>query len=132
MTEADLPLLDGAFEAVYARQFICLVPGMTVKTHNCALSVSAVDILALKVDAWPGRPLKSSDKKVKTWCDVTARRCQAGVFDRADLHPWDRIQEPALITELQTITRVSVDFQAFVSTASQILLERQESPSDDI
>jgi N-methylhydantoinase A len=127
LTEGDLPALQTAFEAEYARQFSRTVPGMTIEILNWALSVSspAPELQPLTGQTVQNRPTPCQTRTIL--CDVTGTWREAGLFDRSELAPGDTIAGPALIAEAQTTTLVSADFSAQVDAQGNIWLTAEEA-----
>ena len=130
LTQSDLPALQQAFEVEYSRQFSRTVPGMTIEILNWGLSVSsaapALRGTANATEATDQKPTETRD----ILCDVTGEWRPAGLYNRDDLHPGDRVQGPALIVEAQTTTFVSADFSASIDGPGNIWLTRKtEGPA---
>ncbi|MBY8974993.1 hydantoinase/oxoprolinase family protein [Rhodobacteraceae bacterium NNCM2] len=127
LTEADLPALQAAFDAEYARQFSRTVPGMRIEILNWAIRLTTPDRDVPPVaDPTAGREARPRGRR-QILCDVTGDRVEAAVFWRPDLRPGDRLTGPALIAEPQTTTFVSADFAASVDGAGNLHLIRKES-----
>ncbi len=126
LTPDDIPTLRQAFEQEYSRQFSRAVPGMTIEILNWAVTVSSQPPSLHSPPATPAnRHVEATDHR-RILCDVTGTWCQAAVHDRSALAPGDHLTGPALITEPQTTTYVSTDFQAHVDGAENIWLTREQ------
>lgn len=108
----DLDGLQSAFETEYIRQFSRAVPGMTIEILNWAVSVSSGSPELSCVSDTPVTYQRTSDETREILCDVTGTLRPAAVYERADLHPGDWINGPALVIEPQSTTLVSANFTA--------------------
>ena len=122
LTAGDLETLRAAFEAEYRRQFSRTVPGMTIEILNWGVSVSSEPPGVARVPAASIAKGVAHQETRRILCDVSGHWIEAGVFDRADLRPGDQVAGPALITEPQTTTLVSADFQALVDGRGNLWL----------
>ncbi len=120
----DVEVLRAGFEAEYSRQFTRTVPGMVIEVLNWAISVSTPPEDVAPVAVVAPRAIVAAERTREVLCDVTGDWRAAGVFDRADLRPGDRVAGPALITEPQTTTFVSADFAAEMDGAGCLWLTR--------
>ena len=126
MAAADVAELRAAFEAEYRHQFARAVPGMTIEILNWAVRVSTVGKPEPRlVRAAAGRDLTPAASR-SILCDVTGETVAAGLINRADLKPGDRLSGPVLIVEPQTTTLVSRDFTAEVDGDGNLLLLRKD------
>ncbi|MEM6668949.1 MAG: hydantoinase/oxoprolinase family protein [Pseudomonadota bacterium] len=123
---SDIDGLRDAFEREYARQFRRVVPGMRIEILNWGVSVSSAEpeLNARSNADRAGFATASETRRIL--CDVTGRRRDADLFDRAGLRAGDRVAGPALIVEPQTTTLVSADFEARIDDAGSIWLSRVE------
>ena len=122
----DTDDLRSAFEAEYSRQFSRTVPDMKIEILNWALHLASKvpDIdLALAAPA-PSAVNPAGSRMIL--CDISGEWREAAVYDRADLSSGARLTGPALITEPQTTTLVSADFEARVDGAGNIWMTRQD------
>ena len=125
LTANDLPALRDAFESSYRQQFSRPVPGMRIEILNWAVRVSTPEPSPDPVKAAPpGDALASSAERV-IHCDVGGPETRAGLFERHNLKPGDRISGPALIVEPQTTTLVSTGWAALVDGDGNLILEDQ-------
>ena len=125
LTEEDIDTLRSAFEAEYRQQFARAVPGMTIEILNWAVRVSTPEQVQIKLDAVTETRLRTPEATRQIRCEASGDLLEAGLFQRADLAPGDRIASPALIVEPQTTTLVSSGFSAAVDRAGNLLLERE-------
>ena len=118
--------LRSAFEAEYSRQFSRTVPDMKIEILNWAfrLASEVPDIDPAHAAATPSAASPSGFRMIL--CDVSGEWREAAVYERAHLHGGARLSGPALITEPQTTTLVSADFDARVDGAGNIWMTRQE------
>ncbi|MDE0698624.1 MAG: hypothetical protein OXH76_22630 [Boseongicola sp.] len=126
--DLEPPDADGlrrAFEAEYSRQFGRTVPDMKIEILNWALHLASQvpDIGPAHAAPAPTAARLASARKIL--CDVTGKWREAAVYIRADLPNGARLSGPALITEPQTTTLVSADFDARVDGAGNIWMTRQ-------
>lgn len=127
LTPSDLGDLARAFEDEYRRQFSRPVPGMDIEILNWSLRVSTPRTTAPPASSAPGRKRVASAKTRRIVCDITGNWIDAAVVDRSVLNPGDAFAGPALVTESQTTTLVSADFEASVDGAGNLVLERLRS-----
>ncbi len=126
LTDADVPLLQRAFEDEYSRQFSRAVPGMKIEILNWAVEVSSKARPVRQSVQTPVRtPAKATGKR-SVFCDVTRQWRAAGLYNRAELRAGDFLEGPALITEPQTTTFVSADFDARMDEDGNIWLQRRK------
>ncbi len=124
MTAHDIADLRQAFETEYRRQFSRAVPGMTIEILNWSVRVSTDEVAQAPTPRAAGtREVKPGLTRPIT-CDVTCMTVDAGLFQRSDLSPGDRLTGPALIVEPQTTTLVSSDFFADVLGDGSLSLTR--------
>ena len=129
LTAGDIAALGIAFEAEYSRQFSRAVPGMAIEVLNWAVHVaSAAPGLTPLTDLHVNHPATPTDTR-EVVCDVTGATVAAGIFERSTLSPGSTVNGPALITEPQTTTLVSVDFTARIDDARNIWLCRKTKAS---
>ena len=121
----DLPALTAVFEAAYARQFSRPVPGMDIEVLNWAVKVETEAFRPRPVSPDPAPRDCQPERQVSLFCDVTGQERSAGLVDRAELAPGDRLQGPVLIAEPQTTTFVAADFTARVDARGNLVLERE-------
>ncbi len=118
--------LRSDFEAGYSRQFSRTVPDMKIEILNWAfrLASEVPDIDPAHAAGTPSAASPSGFRMIL--CDVSGEWREAAVYKRADLHGGARLSGPALITEPQTTTLVSADFDARVDGAGNIWMTRQD------
>jgi N-methylhydantoinase A len=131
LTQADVTVLQKAFELEYSRQFSRAVPGMTIEILNWAVDVSSEPSALRHVAATTAERTATAMGVRRILCDVTGEWRDASMFDRLGLRPGDKIAGPALIIEPQTTTFVSADFAARVDAAGNIWLNRQGETRDE-
>ena len=115
------------FETEYSRQFSRPVPKMEIEILNWGLTLSTSESPACILPAAEDRRTITARATQAILCDVTNNWREAGLFDRAGLRPGDHIKGPALITEPQTTTFVSADFDATCDGAGNLWLSRVET-----
>ena len=123
---SDADGLRNAFEAEYSRQFGRTVPDMKIEILNWAVHLASEvpDIDPAPAAAAPSAASPAGSRLIL--CDVTGEWREAAVYDRANLPNGARLSGPALITEPQTTTLVSADFDARVDEAGNIWMTRQD------
>jgi N-methylhydantoinase A len=117
---SDADGLRSAFEAEYSRQFSRAVPDMKIEILNWALHLASE---VPEIDPAPSAPGPSTASPAGSrmiLCDVTGEWREAAVYNRAHLPNGACLSGPALITEPQTTTLVSADFDARVDGAGNI------------
>ncbi len=118
--------LRRTFEAEYRRQFSRTVPDMKIEILNWAIHLASE---VPGIDPAPAAAAPSTANPAGSrmiLCDVTGEWREAAVYDRANLSDGARLSGPALVTEPQTTTLVSADFDARVDGAGNIWMTRQE------
>ena len=123
---SDADGLRSAFEAEYSRQFSRAVPDMKIEILNWALHLASEvpEIGPAPAAAAPSTASPAGSRMIL--CDVTGEWREAAVYDRANLPNGACLSGPALITEPQTTTLVSADFDARVDGAGNIWMTRQD------
>ena len=122
LTASDVARMTADFEAEYSRQFSRAVPGMVIEILNWSVRVSTVPVPATRLAAVQETRQLAHETTRTITCDVSGETVEAGLYDRAQLSPGDRIAGPALITEAQTTTLVSTDYVAAVQSDGSLLL----------
>ena len=125
LAAADVPTLQAAFEAEYARQFSRVVPKMSVEILNWSLVLSAPAPVS---DQAQHTATNGKTQVRQIQCDLTGDPCDAIFVDRTTLEPDTVLPGPALITEPQTTTFVSADFTARADGQGNLWLTRKETP----
>ncbi|MDE0210846.1 MAG: hydantoinase/oxoprolinase family protein, partial [Boseongicola sp.] len=118
--------LRRTFEAEYRRQFSRTVPDMKIEILNWAIHLASE---VPGIDPAPAATAPSTANPAGSrmiLCDVTGEWREVAVYDRANLSDGARLSGPALVTEPQTTTLVSADFDARVDGAGNIWMTRQE------
>lgn len=122
VTADTLRALRNGFEAEYARQFTRTVPGMVVEILNWAIRVTTAGEAAGA--GAPGRgDTKRRERQVI--CEITGRRVPAQLIPRVSVGAGEVVNGPALITEPQTTTFVSADFDARIDQHGNLRLTRR-------
>lgn len=115
-----------AFEAAYTRLYGRVMAGIDIEALSWTLTISEParqvvstidDGAALSLASMPGRQALFDPGEE---CAVEAQ-----VYLRETLHPGDRVQGPALITEDQTTTVVTSAWVAEIDKRGHIVLERR-------
>ena len=123
---SDADDLRRAFEAEYSRQFSRTVPDMKIEILNWALNLASA---VPDIEPAPAEPARSAARPAGSrmiLCDVTGEWREAAVYARADLPEGACLSGPALITEPQTTTLVSADFDARIDGGGNIWMTVQE------
>ena len=123
----DMDDIRSAFEDAYRHQFARAVPGMTIEILNWSARVSTREGAVSPVPGQAARRVVEPRRTRTVKCDLTGRMREAGVVERSDLSPGDRVSGPALIVEPQTTTLVSADFEAAVMGDGSLLLTRPQN-----
>lgn len=122
LTATDIAPLIAAFEEEYRKQFSRPVPGMQIGILNWAVRVATQGRAISPVTKTPALTTFQVRQTRTITCDVDGSRKQAAFVSRADLKLGDHISGPALISEPQTTTLVSVDFSAHVDAIGNLVL----------
>ncbi|WP_170593382.1 hydantoinase/oxoprolinase family protein [Ruegeria arenilitoris] len=127
---ADIETLRRDFESEYSRLFRRAVPGMSIEILNWSVEISSpAPALSRVPDAAHKRTVRPCGHR-RILCDVSGHWCDAGIYDRSGLEPGDSLRGPALITEPQTTTFVSADFQASVDGGGNLWLNRIQEEAE--
>ncbi|WP_171120882.1 MULTISPECIES: hydantoinase/oxoprolinase family protein [unclassified Ruegeria] len=125
LSTTDIAPLTHAFEKEYRKQFSRPVPGMQIEILNWSVRVATFGSEAPTLADTPiSRPAMPSQTRPIT-CDLTGQTVQAALIARLDLRAGDYVPGPALITEPQTTTLVSSDFEARVDAIGNLVLTRK-------
>lgn len=127
LRETDREVLTQAFEAEYSRQFSRAVPGMTIEILNWSVTVATPARSPSRIENGTVANLAKFNETRTIVCDATGKEVEAALLLRQDLKPGDKISGPALITEPQTTTLVSTDFDAIVLEDNSLLLQKREA-----
>jgi N-methylhydantoinase A len=115
-----------AFELAYKRLYGRVMEGIDIEVLSWTLTISEP---ARKLDAsrQEGAPLSLAPMPGQQALFDPKDECviEARVYMREDLHPGDRIEGPALITEDQTTTVVTSAWRAGIDKRGHIVLERR-------
>jgi N-methylhydantoinase A len=98
---------------------------MDIEVLNWAVKVETEAFRPRPVSPDPAPRDCQPERQVSLFCDVTGQERSAGLVDRAELAPGDRLQGPVLIAEPQTTTFVAADFTARVDARGNLVLERE-------
>ncbi|MEM6933709.1 MAG: hydantoinase/oxoprolinase family protein, partial [Pseudomonadota bacterium] len=126
LDDAVVAAMREAFEREYARQFSRPVPGMSIEILNWCLRLGTVPSWAENLsEAGERQPaVPAATREIR--CDLSGDLIEAALFWRPDLVPGSTVTGPALISEAQTTTFVSADFDAWVDGAGNLRLSRKE------
>ncbi len=129
LTDADAPLLAGAFRAAYARFFGRAIDGLDgLDIEIVTLSVKAEDQRPLP----PLATLTTGDRahharqSRKVFDPAQGRPLDTAIVLRHDLAPGERLSGPAVIVERETSTLVTSLFDAVMQGDGTLLLLRKE------
>ncbi len=117
-------ILKQNFEAMYLELFGRLVPGVDIEIINWAF------VAATKTPPPESAVIPDTQRDVtaSTETSIYSRQDEkmisVSTFARSDLEIGDRVEGPALITELQTTTLVESGFQAVIDSAENIIMTR--------
>lgn len=123
---SDLDHLRDLFEQEYRAQFTRSVPGMVIEILNWAVRVETVN--SDQTPSWdtPRAITPAPVRHKDIMCEVKQTWTQVPIYERTGLAPGHSISGPALITEPQTTTYVSADFEANVGPDGTLILTRKE------
>jgi N-methylhydantoinase A len=118
--ETELPRARAAFDALHEARYAHHDPDAPVEVVNVRVTarVAGADI--------DPRPQFGADAAETTTGDVRfgGERLEARFIDRAGLTPGDRIEAPAVVTQLDSTTLVPPGWTATVDDRGNLLLER--------
>jgi len=126
LAPADIEALSAAFDTEYSKQFSRPVAGMAVEILNWGVVVSTKVPQPKPIPHQEERRWVRPAATRRIFCDLTGTWREAAVFDRRNLGPGAALRGPALITEPQTTTFVSADFEAWIDGAGNIWLQQRE------
>jgi N-methylhydantoinase A len=122
-----------AFEAAYTRLYGRIIEGVEIEALSWTLTISAP---VQDLDDQPGK--KQDDRKLPEPVEWQAlfdpareETVNAPVYLREQMHPGHGIQGPALITEDQTTTVVTSNYEAVIGARGHIVMTRREEGRDD-
>ncbi len=122
LTSSDAVLLKETFDVYYARQYGRTIPGIDIEVLSWTVTVSCpveVSQRLTKADSLiAAEPL--GHREVVETTNGTSE--QFSVYARSGLKPGMKIKGPALITEEETTTLVSSNFDAFINSIGYIVL----------
>jgi len=124
LNDADRQRLHELFEREYGDQFGRTIPDLETEVLSWALSISAPVAHPARMPALTAwTPAAPSGQR---WVidPESGASLEARVFRRDDLAPGARMDGVALIVEDETTTVVPPGFQATVSAAGYLILER--------
>ncbi|MEM8776127.1 MAG: hydantoinase/oxoprolinase family protein [Pseudomonadota bacterium] len=125
LNDADLPEIRDLFETEYSRQFAREVPGMRIEVLNWSVQVSTPAEAVTPPQSITEHFTPKPDRAARTFCEISNKKRETAVFDRASLKRGATIKGPALIVEPQTTTYVSADFSAAVDAMGNLVLEHE-------
>ena len=118
---------DGAFGGV--REAFDVLHEARFAHHDAAAAVEVVSVRATAriagIDADPTPRFERGDAAVETaavW--FAGERRETRFIDRAGLVPGDRIEGPAILTQLDSTTLVAPGWRAEVDAAGNLILQR--------
>ncbi|MEX2373432.1 MAG: hydantoinase/oxoprolinase family protein [Dehalococcoidia bacterium] len=115
--------LDGAaaaFHAAHEQRFAHADPDAAVEVVNVRVTARVPSATPLPVPP----PGPGARRRAEIEVVVGGAPRQAGIYDRADFRPGDRIEGPAIVTQLDTTTLVEVGWGATADAHGNLLLER--------
>lgn len=122
LTSSDAVFLKETFDVYYARQYGRTIPGIDIEVLSWTVTVSCpveVSQRLTKADSLiAAEPL--GHREVVETTNGTSE--QFSVYARSGLKPGMKIKGPALITEEETTTLVSSNFDAFINSIGYIVL----------
>jgi len=124
LEHADRQRLHELFEREYRAQFGRIIPDLETEALSWALSISAPvapPARTPELTAWTAAAPSGQRRVVDP---ESGASLEARVFRRDDLAPGARMEGAALIVEDETTTVVPPGFQATVSAAGYLILER--------
>jgi N-methylhydantoinase A len=121
-----------AFESAYSRLYGRIIEGIDIEVLSWTLTISApvsepADTAEVGREA---RPLPEPDDFQALFDPSVESQVNAPVFLRENLRAGDRLRGPVLITEDQTTTVVTTNYQAAIDSRGNIVLTRMESSDD--
>ena len=122
---AELVALRSAYEQQYTRMYARHVPDMEIEILNWAVVVSTRREAAAGLAPVAGdrRPEPAGTRAI--YFGRSATTVDIPDFTRTDLLPGDRIAGPAVITEAQTTTFLSPEFDLEVDAARNLVMTRR-------
>ncbi len=133
-------IFRNAFESAYRRLYGRTIEGVEIEVLSWTLTITAggEKQSPVKKGSEPltderaaGAPLPQPLEHQTLFDPSMERRVSAKVYLREKLRPGDRLRGPVLITEDQTTTVVTSNYQASIDSRGYILLERCEEEKND-
>jgi N-methylhydantoinase A len=126
-TERHGGIFRDCFEAAYRRLYGRTIEGVEIEVLSWTLTISSAE----DHDSMPQKDPTVSPKmppvfgRQMLFDPTSACRIEAPVYLRNDLQPGTRLNGPALITEDQTTTVVTSNYQAMIDSRLNIVLTRK-------
>jgi N-methylhydantoinase A len=117
--------LRTAYELEYARQYSRHVPDMEIEVLNwaVALSIPTEDHAVVGTAEVERQPEPCGTRSI--YDTRPAERLMVPSYRRSDLQPGDFIVGPAIVTEMQTTTVVSSEFDLTVDAIGNLIMIRR-------
>jgi len=112
------------FESEYRRLYGRTIPDLAIEVLSWTLALAGPAPAAAAQDSFRRECLAAADGRRELLDVVSSSLVQADTYQRAKLSPGDHLAGPALIVEAQTTVYVAAGFQALVSAAGHLILER--------
>jgi N-methylhydantoinase A len=128
-TERHGEFFRDAFEAAYRQLYGRTIEGVEIEVLSWTLTVSAV-IVNAKDESAPVAEIRSLPEPVgeqRLYDTSLEKYIDTPVYLRDQLQPGDRLAGPALITESQTTTVVTANYEAGINQQGHIVLSRSGS-----
>lgn len=115
---------ENAYRSLYGR----IIPGMAIEVLSWSLKIAAPSKgIAAVAPLTELRQVAAVDRR-EVFDAGEGRHRSYGVYERASLHPGDRIDGPALVVEAQTTSVITANFDAIVDLARNIVMTRKAVP----
>ena len=125
-------VFKAAFETVYRRLYGRVIGGVDIEVLSWTLTISAPSEELPEPSAAQAerRPQPAASHTQPLFDPGLESQVTARVYLRDLLQPGDAIQGPALITETQTTTVVTSNYDAVIDSGGHIVMSRRESEND--
>lgn len=120
-------IFRASFEAVYRQLYGRIIDGVDIEVLSWTLTISAPveDAAGIKVAPNDRRPAPAAHQSQLLFDPSCEKQVSAPVYLRDKLQTGDAIEGPALITENQTTTVVTSNYDALIDASGNIVMTRR-------
>jgi N-methylhydantoinase A len=125
LVDADIARLRSSYEADYEALFRRSIPAAAIEIMAWSVNVSTVTKLPEQVDDVDLFPALAAGEIVKVYDGRTGKPVDISRYRRDTLAAGARLSGPAIITEEETSTYVTENFDAWIDGLGSIVMERK-------